>query len=144
MTDLSSVFIDSSAWISYVIPTDSNYHKAVSVFQSFSSTTKLYTSIFILDEVITKIRRVLSQKEAYTFFRYLLKLERRKIVTILPVTKQTVQSAIKLLNNYPTPNTLSLTDATNVILCEKKKIAVLFTFDSDFRKLKRSGLTIIP
>ena len=139
-----SVFIDSSAWISYVIPTDTNYHKAVSIFQSFLPTTKIYTSLFILDEVMTKIRRVLSQKEADTFYRYLSRLENKKVISILPVTKKTVNSAIKLLNDYPTPNTFSLTNATNVILIEKKKIAALFTFDSDFRKLKRSNLIIIP
>lgn len=144
MTDPPSVFIDSSAWISYVIPTDSNYHKAVSVFQSFLPTTKIYTSVFILDEVITKIRRVLSQKEADKFYRYLSQLERRRIVVVLPVAKRTVRSAIKLLNDYPTPNTFSLTDATNVVLTKKKKIAALVTFDSDFHKLKRSGLIIIP
>lgn len=140
----NSTFIDSSAWISYVIPTDSNYQKAVLTFHSFGRKTKLYTSLFIIDETITKIRRALNQKEASRLYEQFKLLEKTKILTILPIDEEVVDKAVLLLEKYPTPNTFSLTDATSLVLIKKLKLHSLFSFDSDFKKIKSPGLRILP
>ena len=110
-----SVFIDSSAWISFLIPTDSNNSRSYHIFRKFSANTKLFTSLFILDEVVTKLRRTLNQKEADKFYKRLKDLEKRKYIVILPVEISIVDKAFDLLNKHPTPNTFTLTDATNII-----------------------------
>ncbi|OGG03243.1 hypothetical protein A2W14_06995 [Candidatus Gottesmanbacteria bacterium RBG_16_37_8] len=139
-----SVFIDSSSWISFVIPTDSNYLRSLNIFQLFTKQTKIYTSLFIIDEIITKIRRVLDQNEADKLYRRLISLEKKRALNILAVSKGDVNSAMNLLRQYPTPNTLTLTDATNIVLIRKYKIETLFTFDLDFKKFSSPSLTLLP
>jgi len=139
----NSLFIDSSAWISFLIPTDSNYLKSVAIFQSFTKETRIFTSLFVIDEIITKIRRTLDQNETNKFYRQLTILEKKKAVRILAVGKAIVTQAINLLQKYPTPNTLTLTDATNIVLMKKFKISALFTFDRDFNKFKSPNLILI-
>lgn len=140
---ITSVFIDSSAWISYVILTDVNYPKASAVFQSFTAKTKLYTSLFIIDETVTKLRKTLGQNEAYKFYRQLNKIEEAKLLTILPLDRKEVIRAVNILQKYPTPNTFSLTDATNIVLIQQYGILSLFSFDKDFHKLKIPDLIIL-
>lgn len=138
-----AIFIDSSAWISYAVPTDSNNAKAIAIFTSITDHTKLYTSLFILDETITRIRKSLGQKEAYRLYLQFRKLERTKLKT-LPVGRIDFDKAVLLMQKFPSPNTFSLTDATSIVLCQKHKIHTLLSFDSDFKKIKVPYLNILP
>lgn len=141
---IKSVFIDSSAWISYVIPSDSNFPKAGLIFKTFTTPIKLFTSLFIIDETVTRVRKLLDQFEASKLYRHFVKLDKEGRLIILPVENVIVDKAVNLLEKYPTPNTFSLTDATNIILIQKHKIQALFSFDSDFKKLKIPHLVILP
>ena len=144
MTDKTFLFVDSSAWISLVAINDINHQKAVSVFSSFNTKTKLYISFFIINETITKIRKIFSQEKASELFNQYKKLEKEKFLTILPVDRNIIEKGVALLSKHPTPNTFSLTDATNVVLMEKYHIPTLFSFDRDFKKLKTPYLSILP
>ncbi|OGG27007.1 hypothetical protein A2960_02575 [Candidatus Gottesmanbacteria bacterium RIFCSPLOWO2_01_FULL_39_12b] len=144
MTDKTFLFVDSSAWISLVVINDINHQKAVSVFSSFNTKTKLYISFFIINETITKIRKIFSQEKASELFNQYKKLEKEKFLTILPVDRNIIEKGVALLSKHPTPNTFSLTDATNVVLMEKYHIPTLFSFDRDFKKLKTPYLSILP
>ena len=140
---MSKIFVDSVAWISYSVPTDSNHNKARIIFQTLAENVKLYTSLFVIDEIITIVRKKLGQDEADKLYRQINKLEKTNLI-ILPVEKDDLEKSIELLHKYPTPNTFSLTDATNIVLCLKYKIKTLFSFDSDFKKIKVPDIKIIP
>lgn len=140
----NTVFIDSSAWISYVIPSDSNFHRAESIFKSFTKPIRLFTSLFIIDETLTRVRKLLDQTEASKLYRQFNYLKKERSLRILIIDEIIVDKAFNLLEKNPTPNTFSLTDATNVALAQKHHISNLFSFDSDFKKLKIPGLKIIP
>lgn len=144
MTENTSVFVDSSAWISLVVATDTNFKKALSIFSSFDTTTKFYISTFIINETITKIRKILGQEKAYATYKKWKEKEKKKFLYILPVDRNIMESGIELMRNYPTPNTFSLTDATNIVLMKKYKIPTLFSFDRDFKKLKIRHFSVIP
>ncbi|OGG14809.1 hypothetical protein A2773_06945 [Candidatus Gottesmanbacteria bacterium RIFCSPHIGHO2_01_FULL_39_10] len=144
MTNHKSIFIDSSSWISYIITTDSNHRRATSLFSSPQLKSDLFISTFIISEIITKIRKILGQKSATRLYKQLLKSEKKKRLTILSTNKDILDEAMLLLEKYPTPNTFSLTDATNIILCQKYKISTLFSFDKDFQKLKIPRLYLLP
>lgn len=137
-------FIDSSAWISHVVAPDSNHSKAVEIFESFTFKTRLFTSLFIVDETISKIRKILDQNSASLLYLHLKKLVEKKRLTIFEVGKIELEKAMIILNKYPTPNTFSLTDATNIVLCQKHQIKGLFSFDSDFKKLKLPHFLVLP
>lgn len=144
MTDHQTVFIDSSVWISYVVINDSNHEKAAAIFPSFNTKSNLFISVFIISETITKIRKILGQKKADALYKQFQKLEKKKRLTILVVNRDIIEKGVALLQKYPTPNTFSLTDATNIILCKQFAIPTLFSFDRDFKKLKIPDLTILP
>lgn len=144
MINYKSVFIDSSAWISYIVTTDINHHRATNIFFSPQLKSALFISTFIISETITKIRKILGQKSATALYKQFLKSEKKKRLTILTIDRKIIEEAILLLQKYPTPNTLSLTDATNIILMQKYNISVLFSFDRDFKKLKIHHLSILP
>lgn len=144
MTFKKSIFVDSSAWISLGVESDINHQKAVLIFSSFDKRTKLYISTFILNETITKLRKILGQDEAFIIYKKWKEKEKNKFLYILPVDNIIIEYGIELMQNHPTPNTFSLTDATNIILTQQYKIPTLFSFDKDFRKLKIPNITIIP
>ncbi|MBI2612012.1 PIN domain-containing protein [Candidatus Gottesmanbacteria bacterium] len=139
-----TVFVDSSAWISFNVASDTNYQRSVSIFSSFDLKTKAYISLFILNETITKIRKILGQEKASVLYSQFIKLEKEKSLIILPVDRRVIEKSFKLLEQHPSPNTFSLTDATNIIFCQEYKIPTLFTFDRDFKKLKIPQLNLIP
>ena len=143
MTDYQAIFIDSSAWISYNLINDSNHHKAELIFPTIR-TQPLFISFFIVSEVITKLRKIVGQKEVYLLYKQFEKLEKKKRLTILSINRNNLEEALELLQKHPTPNTFSLTDATNIILMKQHNISTLFTFDKDFKKLKIPNLGIIP
>lgn len=144
MTNNKSVFVDSSSWISFVVSSDSNYRKALSIFSSIDSKTKLYISTFIISETITKIRKILGQEKAFDVYQKWKEKEKKKLLHILPVDINILEDGISFMQNHPTPNTFSLTDATNIVLMKYYKIPVLFSFDHDFRKLKIPNLHLLP
>lgn len=144
MTKNRSVFVDSSAWISLVVATDISYQKTVSIFSSFDIKTKLYISTLIINETITKIRKILGQQKAYVMYKEWKKKEEKKFLHILPVDRNIIEDGIELMQSHPTPTTFSLTDATNIILMQQYNIPVLFSFDRDFRKLKIPELVLLP
>lgn len=139
-----SIFVDSSAWISLVVTSDINQQKAKSIFSSFDKRTILYISTFILNETITKLRKILGQDKAYIIYKKWREKEKKKFLYILPVDKDIVEDGIELMQSHPTPNTFSLTDATNIVLTRRYKIPTLFSFDKDFKKLKTPNLVILP
>lgn len=138
------LFVDSSAWISSLITTDTNHQKAAAIFSSFDIKTRLFISFLIINETITKIRKLLGQSKAYDLYNQFSNLEKGKSLIILPVDRNAMEKAIILMNKFPTPNTFSLTDATNIVLTQQYKISTLFSFDRDFRQLKIPNLAIIP
>lgn len=127
-----------------MVTTDTNHQKAAAVFSSFDIKTRLYISFLIISETITKIRKLLGQSKAYDLYNQFSNLEKGKSLIILPTDRNTIEKAILLMKEYPTPNTFSLTDATNIVLTQQYKIPALFSFDKDFKKLKIPNLTIIP
>ncbi len=138
------LFVDSSAWISSLITTDSNHQQAAAIFSSFDIKTRLFISFLIITETITKIRKFLGQSKAYNLYSQFLKLEKGKSLIILPVDRNIIEEAILLMEKNPIPNTFSLTDATIIVLMKQYKIPTLFSFDRDFKKLKIPDLLIIP
>lgn len=143
MTNDQGIFIDSSAWISFSIINDSNHNKAERIFSSIK-TRPLFISFFIISEVITKLRKIVGQKEANLIFKQFKKLEKKKRLTILSINRDVIEKAVNLLLKHPTPNTFSLTDATNIVFTQQYKMSALFSFDKDFRKLKIPSLHILP
>src|SRR3989337_1639690 len=87
MTKNRSVFVDSSAWISFVVATDTNFQKAVAIFSSFDTKAKLYISLFIINETVTKIRKILGQEKAYVMYKKWKEKEKKKYLYILPVDR---------------------------------------------------------
>ncbi len=144
MINHGSVFVDSSAWISLVVETDNNFQKAVSIFSSFDTETRLYISFFIVNETITKIRKILGQEKADVMYKEWKEKEKKKFLYILPVDRDIMESGIELMQKHPTPNTFSLTDATIIVLMKQYKIPTLFSFDKDFKKLIIPNMVILP
>ena len=139
-----SLFVDSSSWISLVVKTDSNFQKAASVFSSFDNKTTLYISTLIVIETITKIRKMLGQEKANSLFNQFKHWEKSRSLIIFDISREIINQSIVLLQQHPTPNTFSLTDATNIVLMKQYKIPVLFSFNKDFKKLKIPHISFLP
>ena len=87
---------------------------------------------------------MLGQKEAFSLYKQFIVWEKEGSLVILSIEKESIDESMKLLQQHPTPNTLSLTDATNIILMKKHHIPTLFSFDQDFKKLKIPHLRVLP
>ena len=99
MTNHKTIFIDSSAWISYIVISDSNHEKAATIFLSINTKSNLFISVFIISETITKIRKILGQKKADALYKQFQILEKKKRLTILAINRSIIERFFGVIFN---------------------------------------------
>lgn len=123
-----NIFVDTSAFIALTDRSD-KFHKSASDFiKSIKSYFRFYTTNFVLDETITKIRMDIGHKEACRFRDNIFSSGINKIHYI---TKDIEEQAWILFKKYD-DKLLSFTDCTSFALMRKINIKDAFTFDINF------------
>ncbi len=138
------VFVDSSAWISYFVPSQPHHQTFAELFaEIIVNHSSSFTSNDIIDETVTRITYDHGYHIAHRFIVHLQKSLFTKALTQLWTDRQIQSDAYKILDKYR-DHKLSLTDATSAALMRKNRIATIFTLDSThfstlgFRPLPRN------
>lgn len=136
------VFIDSSAWISYFVPTQPDYPTFQGLFkQLISDRIRLFSSNDVIDESYTRLRYDLGWPTAKNYMKYILQSINANSFTQL-WTDEVIQSdAFTLLQKY-SDHDLSLTDATSATLMKNFHIATILSLDR--KHFTTLGFNVLP
>ncbi|MBI2341077.1 MAG: PIN domain-containing protein [Deltaproteobacteria bacterium] len=130
-------FVDSSFFITLADKSDLNHPKAFDFFQTLPQSARLFTTNFILDETITRIRTLAGVEMAYQIAQDLLNSKKYRMIT---VDEQICLKALEKLRKY-SDKILSFTDCTSFVVMEQMKIRTALAFDDDFVKV---GFQVAP
>jgi len=139
------VFLDASAIIALSIENDTNHQKAVSAWQKLiAKKVAFFTSDYVLDESFTRIRKIGGLEKIFKLYQSLKDMETTKKLTILWMDKEVFLRSFQIFADKSMPKTFSFTDATIAAQMKTHKLDLLFTFDRDFKSLKKPRLKVIP
>jgi len=141
MTDPKRIFVDTSAWIEYLLVKEI-HHKKVSdyVIKEVRAGSKFFTSDYVLDETLTRLITNQSIADAKNFKHYINEAEQQRNLLVLFTDEVVFNKAWEIFTKF-SEHKLSFTDATIVSYVRDIKIDEILTLDKGFRKV---GLTTKP
>jgi predicted nucleic acid-binding protein len=136
------VFIDTAGFIALYVAADAHHQEAIACREQTLKYSRLYTSSEVISETIAHIQRDHQVDQACLLCFTEDILNHKDWITLLHVDDDLVSRAVELVrlrNN----RRFSLVDATNVLLMEKQRIDIIFSFDSlyDGESVKRGHET---
>ncbi len=131
---IKEAIIDSGIWIASKIEGPEN-KKAESILKAFLNLDiqKIYVTDYILLESVNFLLRKKHFDIALEIYDYLTKTDRINIVYV------DENMSLRIRELFEKYKTLSVTDCSMIVLAEDYNIKNLFSFDSDFEKIR--GLT---
>ncbi len=128
-----SIFIDTWGWLALGHRQD-NYHQSIQeiYYQLKQQKTLIYTSDYVLDELISLFFKRENFQEATTFVDGMMQSVELGNLQIERVTNERFTLAYELrkkLNNKPY---ISFTDLTSMVIMEQLKIQYILTQDDHF------------
>jgi predicted nucleic acid-binding protein len=138
---MRKVFVDTSAWIGFVVERDPCHQQAEGFFRALiEEGGKVFTSNYVIDETLTRLLYDRGLKVAREFYRWIKKAADEGRLAIFwidePITEQAWKAFIKFAEHK-----LSFTDATSYALMKRYRLDEIFAFDNDFAKI---GLNLRP
>lgn len=135
------LFLDTSALVAIEDLNDSNHRKALTLREQIrrgdTPFRTLFTSNYVVDEVITLLRFHCGHHVALAFRRA---LDASKLVRVLWVTEP-IEKAAWARFQKRTDKAYSFTDCTSFALMDAEAIRSSFTFDQHF---SQEGYNVVP
>ena len=126
------IFVDSGAWIALYNLRDQHHADAFALFRSLEQQkAKLFTTDYVIDETITRIRYDVNHFAASTFLDFIEEAEEVEIVTVATIESTIFEEAKRLFRQYSSEK-LSFTDCTSFVVCQRYGISAAFAFDRHF------------
>ena len=131
------LFVDTGGFIAAFNRSD-QYHKITREYlQHLSGKEELFTSNYVIDEVITWLRMRIDHRTAVNFAEYVFE---SKILRVHYIDKDTESLAFKVFKKY-SDKKFSFTDASSIAFLEHFRIRFVLGFDQEFKKL---GYELLP
>lgn len=131
------LFFDTSAFIALQDRSDGAHEAARRVYESLTFADRLFTSNYVVDETITRLRYTIGLPAALAFADAVLD---GRLYRVLYVDEEVEAASLTFLKKYKDKR-LSFTDATTISLVRENGLDAVFAFDEDFRKV---GLRLLP
>lgn len=128
------IFVDTWAWLALANKKDKN-HEAAKIIYKRIKLEILFTSNFILDELITLLYRTVSPDKANLFVESLFSLAEKGQLSIIYMDKDAMMEAWRLRKKYKDKPDISFTDFTSFTIMEERGINRVFTGDKHFEKV---------
>jgi len=127
------IFIDTSAWIALLTPTDQFHEKGREISRRIAiAGTTLVTTDYIVSETFTHLRY--NARDAHKIRKFdalLSESEKNKNVILRWTTEKIFQQARRILLEY-SDQKFSFTDCISFVVAKELKITEIFSFDRDF------------
>jgi hypothetical protein len=125
-------FADTGGWIAVVVETDQYHDIGVLHYEELiSRQERLFTSDYVLDETVTRIRYDVSHAAAISFLDLIHEAERLGSLTVLRVDAAVWQAAETIFRKYHDSD-FSFTDCTSFVLAQQAEVDEVFGFDQHF------------
>lgn len=132
---MTSIFIDTGAWIGLLKRNDSLHDEARAYYEAkVESRSRFVTTNYVVDETATHLGYDAGLEAALVYRRALDEAIGRGRLRVVWIDERIEREAWQLLERYRDA-LLSLTDATSAVVARRAKIREVFGFDSDFRAL---------
>lgn len=131
------VFVDTSAFVALHDRSDQKHGQAKGFFDNLTTADRLFTSNYIVDETITRLRYVTGHAAAVTFADHFFA---SKIFSIFYIDEEMEKQALKVLKKFRDKK-LSFTDCASMALVHDSGLDAIFAFDDDFRA---AGFRTVP
>jgi uncharacterized protein len=129
------VFVDTGGWIAVAVTSDSLHELALNYYLNLiAKRVRLFTSNYILDEAITRIRYDFGHAQACRFCELYEEAEQQQLITTLWVDAPVAKEALETFRKY-SDQRFSFTDCTSFPLMQRHALKEAFTFDSHFETL---------
>jgi predicted nucleic acid-binding protein len=121
------IFLDSSYYIAIVDKRDQWHQKALELSKYFGN-KDIVVSSFIISEVLTEIGNRSGGKVACNLYKYF-----EDSCRVVHIDKDLFTESVDVFLKYD--GTLSLADASSIVIMNNMKISEIVSFDSDFDKV---------
>ena len=121
------IFVDSSYFIAIVDKRD-QWHKKSLKLSNYFKNKSVVVSSFIISEVITEIGKRSGGKAGYNLYNYF-----EDSCDIVHIDKDLLAVSMEVFLMFDC--TLSLSDASSIVVMDMLRIKEFVSFDSDFDKL---------
>lgn len=121
------IFVDSSYFIAIVDKRD-QWHKKSLKLSNYFKNKSVVVSSFIISEVITEIGKRSGGKAGYNLYNYF-----EDSCDIVHIDKDRLAESMEVFLKYD--GTLSLADASSIVVMDMLRIKEIVSFDSDFDKV---------
>ena len=129
-------FVDTWGWMALGHRGDTRHPEVAGLFHSLrSQRTPLYTTDYVLDELITLLYRRETFAEATRFVQTVLSAEGTGRFAIVPVTEERFAVAWQLRQRFDDKPSISFTDLTSIAVMQEFRIAQVLSDDDHFRQV---------
>ena len=135
---MTSIFIDTSAFISLYLKGDEFHQQATTFLENLNKESIFFTSNYILDEVYTFLRSNKGKKTAVSFAEFLA--QNTQTVVLKRINLEDEKKAFEFFRKLDLPH-LSFTDCTSFALMKRLGVNEVFSFDEHFAK---AGFEVVP
>lgn len=136
-----TLFIDTSAWIAFVLFKEPRHADVTRVFRdALVSGAVVVTSNDVFDETMTRLVTGVGLSKTRVFYQLFQKNVREHALRQLWVDDVIQQEGYRVLEKYA-DHPLSFTDARSIALMKHYAIPKILTLDADFAKV---GLAVLP
>ena len=125
-------FVDTGGWLAVVVRTDQYHDVGVLHYEALiNRRERLFTSDYVLDETVTRIRYDASHSTAVASLDLIGAAERSGSLQILHVDNMVWRAAESLFRQYHDQD-FSFTDCTSFLLPQQADVDEVFGFDHHF------------
>lgn len=130
MPTISKVLIDTNVFVALKDITDSTHKKALQIYKELKEKgVKFYTTSDIIAESLTVISMKLNKKASLEFLS-----EIGGVITEIFIDEYSHKETRKYFKRVKSKN-ISFVDCSSVVAMKRNKIAAVFSFDEDFKKM---------
>lgn len=141
MTNSKRIFVDTSAWIAFLLKDETHHSKVHAYFdKETKARSEFFTSDYVLDETYTRLLTNQSIYSAKKFKEKINDAKQLKRLTLLWTDKTVCDKAWEYFMKF-SDHKLSFTDATIYTFVKNFKIDEVLTLDKGFKKV---GLVTKP
>lgn len=127
-----NVFIDTGGWVAIAVKKD-QYHEVAKDYYTelLRRHEKLFTSFYVLDETVARIRYDADHSKAVAFLDLIHQAESENKIKVLEVDRDVWNKAEQVFRQYD-DRVFSFTDCTSFVLAQSIKSDEIFGFDKHF------------
>jgi len=144
MSGNNLVFVDTWGWLALGHRPDERHEEIKTLYRKLRENNNfLFTSDYVLDELITLIFRRESFAEGASFIEGVLGASERGIISIEKINSQRFTKAWRLRRQLSDKPSISFTDISSMVIMKEKKIKNILTEDDHFLQVGM-GFKLIP